>query len=180
MTAAPAAEDSTDLFAQAEQRLDAAVVEAQALRYVEGLPDPALGAREVLRRLSLVRSRLDEVDELLIEVSRFRTGTRVLFKEAAARAEDRWAEQVASTGGRRRSAFGSEMEGPRERYARADLATMEDRRVARARERTLDAVTDAYNVIDAIRRGLESVRMDLHALLRFMSAPEHRLDRTSL
>lgn len=162
-----------------ESRLLEAVEKAQQKRYRGGLPDPALGAAVVLQRLSTVRLCLDEVEDLLVDVARFRTGMRVLFKEASAKADDKWAEQVASNGGRRRASFGSEIDAPRERYARADLATIEERRLARSRERVLDAVSDAYSVIDQIRRGLESVRMDLHALLRMLSAPEHRLDRTA-
>lgn len=168
-----------DWVARAEMQLLAALGRAQALRYLDGLPHPSLGASEVLRRLSAVRVRLDEVDGLLVEVAQFRTGVRVLFKEASAQLDDRWAAHVSGNGRPRRASFGSEIDAPREKYARADLATLDDRRLSRDRERVLDASEDAYRIIEKIFRGLDSVRMDLHALLRLMSAPEHRLDRTS-
>lgn len=164
-------------IAASEASLSAAVTEAQELRYKGGLPDPAFGLAEVLSRLSEIRVRLDRVGELLDQVSRFRTGVRVLLKEASARVDDKWAERVA--GSRSRPGFGgTEIEGPRERYAKADVAVAGERIVARQRERVFDAVSDAYADVDRVRWHLESVRGDLHQMLRVMAAPEHRLDRT--
>lgn len=177
MTAEAAPQITADWIGQAEERLSQAVTEAQELRYVGGLPDPSSGLSTVLARLSLVRTRLDRVEVLLGEVSRFRTGTRVLLREATARVDDKWAERVAGSSGKR-GFGGTEIEGPRERYARADVAVVGDRILARQRERVFDAVQDAYADIERVRRGLDAVRMDLHLLVRVLSAPEHRLDRT--
>jgi hypothetical protein len=159
--------------------LSEALREADELRYRDGLPDISVGMRDVLGRLSVVRGRLDQIDTLLTEVGRFRTGVRVLFKEASGRVDDKWAERVAGT--KQRPGFGGgDIEGPRERYAKADVHVLGDRIVARQRERLMDAVNDAYTEVDRIRRSLESVRGDLHVLLRLFTAPEHRLDRTDV
>jgi hypothetical protein len=172
-----APEVSDDSVLTIEAQLIVAVDEARSLRFTGSLPDAAVGLVAVWARLQLVRANLDRVEELLGEVSRFRTGARVLLKEASARVDDRWAERVS--GGRGRPGFGgSEIDGPRERYARADVAVVGDRIVARQRERVFDAVQDAHAEIDRIRRGLDAVRMDLHALVRVLSAPENRMDRT--
>lgn len=174
-------EVTDEWLAGAEGLLAAKMDEASALRFTGGLPSTEQGTGEVLARLANIRSRLDRVEVLLDEVARFRTGMRVLFKEATARADDRWSEIVAgsSPGGRRRGSFGSgEVEGPRERYARAEVLVFGERHAARRRERVMDAVTDAYDSVDRVRRGLDAVRFDLHAMLRVMAAPEHRLDRT--
>lgn len=176
MTAEAVPPVSDDWIESSEALLSATVTEAQSLRYKGGLPDPALGVGEVLARLADIRGRLDRVGELQDQVSRFRTGCRVLLKEATARVDDKWAERVA--GSRSRPGFGGEVEGPRERYARADVAVAGDRIAARKRERVFDAVNDAYSDLDRVRWSLESVRNDLHAMLRVLSAPEHRLDRT--
>lgn len=177
MTAEAVPQVSDDWIESSEALLSAAVTEAQALRYKGGLPSPALGLGEVLSRLADIRSRLDRVGELHDQVSRFRTGCRVLLKEASARVDDKWAERVA--GSRSRPSFGgSEIEGPRERYARADVAVAGERIVSRQRERVFDAVNDAYADVDRVRWHLESVRNDLHLMARVLSAPEHRLDRT--
>lgn len=178
-TEAPAISDQW--VEQAEALCEQHLAEAESLRYTGGLPDASLGSGEVLSRLAVIRTRLDRVDELLAEVSRFRTGARVLLKEATARVDDKWAERVAgstATSRRKGSFVGSgEMEGPRERYARADVAVVGDRMLARRRERVMDAVGDAVEAITRVHRGLDSVRFDLHAMLKLFSV-EHRLERT--
>jgi hypothetical protein len=116
---------------------------------------------------------------LLSQVATFRARVRVALKAAAASVDDAWAERVAGTGGRgNRASFSGFEDAPRERYARADTAVLGLRVVARKRERVADAIADTYDGIERVRRGLDSARYDLHAMLRVLSVPEHRLDRT--
>ncbi len=177
MTAAASSQITDDWVEGAESTLASKVYEAEEHRYVFGLPNMAAGSGEVLSRLADVRTRMDRVEGLLAEVARFRTGTRVLLKAATARVDDKWAERVANTPGGKRATFGEQVEGPRERYARADVYVVGDRMDARRRERVMDAVQDSYDAIERVRRGLDAVRFDLHAMLRLFSS-EHRLDRT--
>jgi hypothetical protein len=166
-------------IANTEASLDRALTEAQELRYAGGLPALELGASEVLARLSDIRRRLDRIEVLISDVARFRTRVRVAMNASKARVDDTWAEKVAGSGTRaNRVSIGSFEDAPREKYARADVAVLGLRIVARRRERVLDAIGDTYDGVDRVRRGLDSVRYDLHAMLRVLSIPEHRLDRT--
>lgn len=179
-TQLPAPELQDDWVNAAESKLASAVGRVRELRQVKGLPDPRLGMGEVLAVLADLRVRLDEVESIQSDVSQFRTSLRVLLKESSHRVEDKWNEQVVGirTGAKRQSFGEYGSEAPRERYARADVAVLSDRIRERSRIRAFDATTDAYDTIDRIRRGLDGVRMDLHALLRAISVPEHRFDRT--
>jgi hypothetical protein len=162
-----------------EARLDRSLTEAQELRYSDGLPALEEGISGVLARLADIRLRLDRVEVLVSEVARFRAQVRVALKASTAQVDDTWAEKVAGSGGRgNRASFGGFEDAPREKYARADVAVLGLRIVARRRERVFDAIGDTYDGIDRVRRGLDSVRFDLHAMLRVLSVPEHRLDRT--
>jgi hypothetical protein len=166
-------------IANTEAELIRALTEAQELRYTGGLPALELGVSEVLARLADIRRRLDRIEVLISDVARFRSRLRVVLNESKARVDDTWAEKVAGSGGRgNRVSIGTFEDAPREKYARADVAVMGLRIVARRRERVFDAIGDTYDGVDRVRRGLDSVRYDLHAMLRVLSVPEHRLDRT--
>lgn len=180
MTSTETTEVVTDEWiTNTEARLDLALTEAQELRYTGGLPALELGVSEVLARLADIRLRLDRTEVLISEVARFRARIRVALKAASALVDDTWAEKVAGSGSRAsRVAIGTFEVAPREQYARADVAVLGLRIVARRRERVLDAIGDTYDGIDRVRRGLDSARYDLHAMLRVLSIPEHRLDRT--
>jgi len=174
-------EQVDEWISDAEAMLEVKLNEAEEHRYRNGLPSLSMGSGALLECLADVRLRLDAVEVLLSEVSRFRTGARVVFKRSTARVDDKWAERVAGGGAtsRRKGTFtgSGEVEGPRERYARADVAVMGDRIVMRQRERVLDAADDAVRGLERVYKGLESVRFDLHAMLRLFSV-EHRLERT--
>lgn len=137
------------------------------------------GAVAALEGLAEVRRRLDSLEVIHGDLLRFRTGIREVWKRAQAAVDDKWSERVATTSNSARPSFSrGEVEGPRERYARADQAVIAERIVARQRDKVMDAVNDAVTVVDQARRNLEGARMDLHAVLRVLAAPEHRLDRT--
>lgn len=175
---APAPDIGDPWTVQAEAVLRARVVSARQLRDVGQLPAVEHGPLPLVEMLRLVRSRMDQVESLLSEVSRFRTDARALLKEAEATVEDRWAERVVEPrAARRRASFdGSFDAAPREKYAAADLAVLEDRRKARRRDRMMDSCNDAVDQIRTAYRGLDGVRMDLHVLVRGLSV-ETRLER---
>lgn len=164
----------------AEARLAEALDEAEELRFTGSLPTPVSGAEAVLDALVAVRANLDRVEGIYTDLVRFRTGIRVVWKAATSEVDDKWADRVANkTSGKRAAFSGGDIEGPRERYAQADLSVLPQRINARKREQVMDAVNDAVHVLDQIKRGLEGVRMDLHSVMRLMTAPEHRLDRSA-
>lgn len=152
----------------AEAKLREAVDVARKLRDVGALPPIEHGPVAVLSMLQLVRVRLDEVETVLSQVSSFRTGARALLREAEASVDDKWAESVgqAPASAPNRASFSGFETAPRERYAKADVAVLGERRAARKRGRVLDAASDALDQIRLAHRGLDGIRMDLHLLLR--------------
>jgi hypothetical protein len=157
--------------------LEALITEALGLRSGLSLPSINQGPVEVLERLIDVRTRLDRVEELLSRAVRFRTAVRARLKEASGSLDEAWATKVAQPSARRRAAsdgFGGS--APRERYAEADLATLDEKRNVRRLEQWFDQVSDAVEVIRQAHRGLDTTRQDLHLILRAISV-ESALER---
>lgn len=162
---------------EANPNLDVLIDEALQLRRGLSLPTIDQGPVAVMEQLIEVRTRLDRAEELLSIVTRFRTIVRTRNKNASGTLEEAWAARVVPTNGRRR--LGSDGWGgsaPRERYAEADLATLDEKRNVRRLEILFDQVNDAVEVIRQAHRGLDSTRMDLHLILRAMSV-ETSLER---
>jgi hypothetical protein len=150
--------------------LDRLIEEALRLRQSEALPSIDQGPAEVLAQLALVRTRLDRLEELLSIAVRFRGRIREALKAANASVEDRWAEVVSAPSRRPRAGSdGWSGSAPRERYAEADLATLDQKRVQRRVEKSSDLANDAVDLIRQAHRGLDSTRLDLHLILRAMS-----------
>lgn len=172
----PSGDDWTD---GAEDKLREAVRQVRKLRDVGPLPAVEHGPAAVLGMLQLVRERLDEVETVLSQVSAFRTGARALSREADALVDDTWAEKVGQgSTPRARVSFNAGFdEAPRERYAKADVAVLGERRKARRRARVLEAANDAVEQVRLAHRGLDGVRTDLYMLLRAMGI-EGRFERS--
>lgn len=140
------------------------------------LPSIEDGPRAALEYLAEVRTAMDRVDTLLTVAVRFRGKMREAFKLSAAAHDDAWAAVTggASKKGRGQSGWGEP--APRERYAEADLATLNERRHMRKMERWLDEAVDTVDIIQRVYRYLDEVRKDLHLILRAMNV-ESSLER---
>lgn len=175
---APAPAQRDDWVENAEGLLREKVATARELRNVGHVPSLEHGPLPLTEMLVTVRARMDAIEVLQDEIIAFRTRARVLLKESEAAVDDKWAERVVQPPStRRRASFDGTFDtAPRERYAQADLAVLEDRRKARRRDRVMDACNDAVDRVRVTYRGLDGVRMDLHAMLRGLSV-ETRLER---
>jgi len=140
-----------------------------------GLTLPALGDGPggLLEVLVDVRSRLDQVEEFLTQLTRLRGAARRAARQAKDAADDGWNASV--TGGqRRRGDFGEA--APRERYAQADLAVLDRRREERRMAYRVSVAEEAVELTQLAYRGLSDTRRDLHVLLRAIEI-EHSLER---
>lgn len=175
---APAPSSRDEWVENAERLLQEKVARAREYRDVGNLPSLEHGPVPLTEMLVDVRHRMDAVEVLQDEIIAFRTRARVLLKESEAAVDDKWAERVVQPQStRRRASFDGTFDAaPRERYAQADLAVLEDRRRARRRDRVMDACNDAVDRVRTAYRGLDGVRMDLHAMVRGLSV-ETRLER---
>lgn len=152
------------------QAVENMVTEARQLRAPSDLPSLESGPGVVWEHLVAIRTRLDRIEELLSRTIRVRTKVRAQAKTAAAEVEDAWAAQVGRSPSRKQASFGGPGDqAPRERYADADLAVLEQRRAQRQVQGLADQVEDAVEVIRMTHRGLDSMRMDLHTMMRSFS-----------
>lgn len=158
-----------ELTTSLELDLDPLVEESLRLRTGISLPTMDQGPVEIVSILTEIRSRLDRIEEILSIVVRFRGQIQSLFKSATAELEEAWASQVSAPGRRDRGVSDWSAPAPRERYAEADLATLDLKRRQRQLERMLDTTNVAFDVIQRTHKGLDATRMDLHLMLRAMS-----------
>ena len=157
-----------------EQAVSARLVRVADLRV--GLTLPALGDGPggLLEVLVDVRSRLDQVEEFLTQLTRLRGAARRAARQAKDAADDGWNASV--TGGQRprRGDFGEA--APRERYAQADLAVLDRRREERRMAYRVSVAEEAVELTQLAYRGLSDTRRDLHVLLRAIEI-ENSLER---
>lgn len=143
---------------------------------VPPLPSIEDGPRAALEYLAEIRSAMDRVDTTLTTVMRFRGRMRDASKLAQANHDDAWAQATGGASKRGRGVSGWSEPAPRERYAEADLATLNERRQMRKYARWLDESNDSVEIIQRVYRYLDEVRKDLHLILRAMSV-ESSLER---
>jgi hypothetical protein len=155
--------------------LRAAVSEATELRTGASLPVPGAGLSEIAAGLLATRQRLDRVEELLAQALRVRGRIARHSLTMTAVADDAWdmaVRQIATAP----SIRGPEFQGPRERYAEANLLILEHRRAARAADGLLSEASEAHDVLRLLHRGLDGLRQDHVTLLRaiqFATSLEH-------
>jgi hypothetical protein len=157
-----------------ENVLQEHVAEALSLRFPEtGLRLETMDPQEVLNALLDARKRSDRLDEILANVTRMKHRAARSKTAAAYAAEDAWDHSLAmqrSTTVRRNS---QEFEGPRERYSKANLDSLEEQRESRTSERQLAIIEEAYDVIRQAKFGMDGWRSDLVSILRTLSFESH-------
>jgi hypothetical protein len=149
--------------------------EALSLRFQGELPGAQAGPLEVLESLLECRKKADRVEGLYLQALTIK-GT--LSRRSAlhnAEAEDEWAEaliKVRNSPIYKQDSFA----GPREKYAEADLATLEFKRQARKSAELLSLADEAVDVIRTTLTGLNNTRQDHISWIRslqFMSTLEN-------
>lgn len=140
------------------------VVESFELRAV-GLPEGNPGPQELMESLRLIRTRVDRLEAILATAVRIRGRAGRAHEAARAVATDAWntASRATRTGQQRQN---TDFIAPRERYADADLATLEERREERNAREVLSVAEESLEVIRIAHRGLDGLRRDLDALLQ--------------
>lgn len=162
------------MTASAEQRLTPEQLRealssrlTSVLRLRSGVKVPSLtdGPVAVLGAIRDIRVRLDQMEELLSQLIRLRGSLRRVARRAQETVDDAWAEKVAAPGGRPARGDFSDP-APRERYALADLAVLNQRREQRVQGDLADEAAEAVEVAQLAYRGLSDMRRDMHTMLR--------------
>jgi hypothetical protein len=151
--------------------------EVLSLRFAGSLPPAAAAPSEVLENLVEARTRLDRTEELLYRVLRMQSHLAAERVKAEAAAEEAWDASVVRQrqGSVRRS---DEFVAPKEKYAEANLATIDLRRVVRLAAEQETQVSDLLVVVNKAHRGLDGLRQDLTTMLRAVQF-ENTMSRTT-
>jgi hypothetical protein len=139
--------------------------EATKLRSGVKLPGSEDGPLEALSALRVVRARIDQVEELLSRALQLRAEQRRHLRVASAVVEEAWSARVTSQNPIR-GVWGET--APRERYAVADIATIEERRKERIEREMYDRLDTLVEILKLRHTGLDGCRRDLHVVLRGM------------
>lgn len=128
------------------------------------LPEPSSTPQAVLDSLLDARVKADTVESMYLSLVRIRA--RAVRKVAAIKAEheDAWNQALVDmkSGSRQRDQY----EGPRERYAEADLATLMTKRQLRKAEETLGIVDEGVDILRTAFRGLNEIIQDHRVWLK--------------
>ena len=141
------------------------IQEVLRLRSEASIPSATAIPQAVLDSLLEVRAKADRVEQISIQVLRihYMAVRRTAFVRA--QVDDAWAQAIVDlkkAGAR----SGDQYEGPRERYAQADLATLTLKRELRKAEQLLSHADEASDVIKTALRGLNEVIQDHRIWLR--------------
>jgi hypothetical protein len=155
--------DDSEVVAQ----LDSLMQEAIELRSLAKMPHRTDQADEILDRLYECRQALDRLEEIMRTVNRLKYLAQRQKATFEAVADDAWATSLSKI--RQIPSFKGDYVGPREKYAEADLSTMEQRRRHRQAEELLSHVSEVNEFVRTCYFGLNGVRDDIKSLIRTLS-----------
>lgn len=148
-----------------EVQLAPFVDEVLRLRLEASIPHSTAIPQAVLDSLLEVRAKSDRAEAISIQVMRMRHRQARTVASIKATSDDAWSQAMADIK-KAGSRSGDQYEGPRERYAQADLATLSVKRELRKAEELLSVVDEASDVIKTALRGLNEVIQDHRIWLR--------------
>jgi hypothetical protein len=128
---------------------------------------PAIGAppESYAQALRVLRPLIDRVEELHATAISLAGGTRRAAAEANGRMQEAWDAQATAP---ERSRAGRDYEGAQERYARWNLAILQQRKEARYADHAAGMAADAEKRIRLAHQGMEGMRQELIPVLRFL------------
>lgn len=148
-----------------KSKLEHLVDEALALRISAHLPEMGADVHTVVDSLLDTRHKADRLEGLHIQALQVKAKISRIAASAKAEADDAWASAISdmrSAAVRNRDTY----EGPRERYAEADLASIAQKRKARKAEELLSLAEEADSIIRIAFKGLNEVIQDHRTWLR--------------
>lgn len=161
------------------EELDSNLTEAIGLRFQGELPTFDADPAELVAALQDIRRRLDRVEELVARGLRLKGRADRLRALTTAQAEDAWDKKIDELRGTRRGPVSrdrDEYSSAKERYAEANLATLDLRAAARQANDTANQVSSHVELLKHLQRGLDGTRHDINTALRTL-AFESTLDR---
>lgn len=149
-------------------RMEDFMAEVVELRSSVELPKITDHADEIVERLQHTRQALDRIEEIWRTVGRSKALAQRQMTSLENVANDAWANALRNL--RALPTFrNTEYVGPRERYAEADLSTMDARQNFRRAQEQLSHIEEAYDFVKTVYFGMKDVREDIKDILRAQS-----------
>lgn len=158
-------------FAAARAHSQALLNQASEMREFKP-PGETAGPPQLYSALVAVRGYLDRLEVILVTAVMDRDAATAHARHLEQVADDAWDDEATR---RTPGAARRDFEGAQERYAVWRLKTRPQREAARAARDCADVLASAEKSIQAMYRGLDSSRLDLHrrlSALAFMSSIE--------
>jgi hypothetical protein len=145
--------------------------EAADLRYSVKIPNDSATSAELLEALQDHRTRLDRIEHILTSCVIRKASATLAVRSANDNLNDKWDENISNQKKQKSVSLvtANQFEAPKEKYATANLATFEHRRVVRAAEEDLAWIETAVDALQKMYRGLDSSRQDI--LTRIKAIP---------
>lgn len=116
-----------------------------------------------------IRRKIDRLEELLNVVVRIRYSYKRSVEKDQFELDEAWDRAVRDS--KPKVAFGSDMIAPRERYADANLKTLEQHRKLNESKEVLSHVQEAEEVVRNCYKGLDGLRLELSSVIKSRSIP---------
>lgn len=158
------------------KQVDQMVEEAITIRFdaSEHIPSTTTTPQDMYVRLLGLRSALDRLDEIVVNIIKARAMTKIraMTDNFAAEAEfDKQLDRI-----RKAPSSKTEYTGAKERLSEANLASFEARRAALEAQKLATHLEAAAEIVRKLHRDLDSARLDIHAIIKTF-AFESNIDR---
>lgn len=154
-----------------DQKMQAYLKEASELRYSVKVPQDSADLNTLLSSLQEHRAKLDRIEHILTSCVIHKARSVIKVREANDELSDKWDTNISEQRQKKSASLvaSNQFEAPKEKYATANLATFEHRRVVRKAEEELTWIESVTDAIQKMYRGLDSSRQDL--LTRIKAVP---------
>lgn len=145
--------------------------EAAELRYTAPKIADTADQSQLLAALQDYRTRLDRIEYLMVRAIIRKGEALRALKEAQEESSNKWDEELIRNKDKKTVNLVSAQEfvAPREKYAAANIGTLEERREARLAESAYSWTETSVDALQKMYRGLDSARQDL--LTRIKAIP---------
>lgn len=145
--------------------------EASDLRYSMEIPPPESDIHTLLEALQVYRAKLDRLEYLMTSAVLEKGAAYRANKNAQDAASDKWDESISRMKDVKSASLvaANNFEAPREKYAAANLYSLEERRAARVAEEEFSWTDTTVDILQKMYRGMDAARQDL--LTRIKAVP---------
>lgn len=151
-----------------EDKLKEITSEAQELRSGVELPLVDATPMEIIEVMFDLRPRLDRLESLLVQATYLKRDVAQVAQSFITKHEDAWNSYVSNQ--KNAGAIrGTEYTGPREKYAEADVMTIETLRDKRLAESLVATCETAVTVVRLMHTGIKDLKSDMHVAIRAAS-----------